>query len=98
MKGAAHQQPLGEVLLIDDLSRHGIDHLLCPVCREVGYGRLLSDQAGPSHTVFLTVPVLRGEIKSLAHVSLELPEDEIDVWDAEALAATRDDPAPRGDR
>ena len=42
--------------------------------------------------------VLRGEIKSLAHVSLELPEDEIDVWDAEALAATHDTPAPRGDR
>ena len=42
--------------------------------------------------------VLRGEIKSLAHVSLELPEDEIDVWDTEALAATHDAPAPGGDR
>lgn len=42
--------------------------------------------------------MLRGEIMSLAHVSLELPEDEIDVWDAEALAATHDAPAPRGDR
>ena len=41
--------------------------------------------------------VLRGEIKSLAHVSLELPEDEIDVWDAEALSATREVPAPEGD-
>ena len=41
--------------------------------------------------------VLRGEIKSLAHVSLELPEDEIDVWDAEALAATREIPTPEGD-
>ena len=47
-----------DFLLIDDLSRHGIDHLLCPVCREVGHGRLLSDQAGPSHTVLLTVPSL----------------------------------------
>lgn len=42
--------------------------------------------------------VLRGEIKSLPHVSLELPEDEIDVWDAEALTATHDTPAPRGGR
>ena len=42
--------------------------------------------------------VLRGEIKSLAHVSLELPEDEIDVWDAEALAATHAAPTPTGDR
>lgn len=42
--------------------------------------------------------VLRGEIKSLAHVSIELPEDEIDVWDAEALAATHTAPTPRGDR
>ena len=42
--------------------------------------------------------MLRGEIMSLAHVSLELPEDEIDVWYAEALAATHDAPAPRGDR
>ena len=42
--------------------------------------------------------MLRGEIMSLAHVSLELPEDEIDIWDAEALAATHDTPAPRGDR
>lgn len=42
--------------------------------------------------------VLRGEIQSLAHVELLLPEDEIDVWDAEALAATPTRPAPRGGR
>ena len=42
--------------------------------------------------------MLREEIVSLVHVSLELPEDEIDVWDAEALAATHDAPTPRGDR
>ena len=42
--------------------------------------------------------VLRGEIKSLAHVSIELPEDEIDVWDAEALTATRGSSTPKGSR
>ena len=39
--------------------------------------------------------VLRGEIKSLAHVSIELPEDEIDVWDAEASAAWSPTPPRR---
>lgn len=33
---------------------------------------------------------------SLVHVSLKLPEGEIDVWDAEAHAATHDAPTPRG--
>lgn len=36
--------------------------------------------------------MLRGEIRSLAHVSLELPEDEIDVWDAEANHSMRSAP------
>jgi hypothetical protein len=40
----------------DDLSRHRIDHRLCSFSREVSPGHLLSDQAEPSHTVFLTVP------------------------------------------
>ncbi len=36
--------------------------------------------------------VVRGEIMSLAHVSLELPEDKIDDWGAEANHAMRSAP------
>ncbi len=41
------QQPLGKVLLIDNLSRHGIDHRLFQQLGRVSHGHLLSDQAGP---------------------------------------------------
>ncbi|NKE10231.1 ATP-dependent helicase HrpB [Kocuria subflava] len=43
--------------MIDDLSRHGINHLVVQQIGRVSHGRLLSDQAGPSHTVLLTVPL-----------------------------------------
>ena len=37
-----------------------------------------------------------GETEWMGNFSL--PEDEIDVWDAEALAATSEAPTPTGDR
>ena len=43
------QQTPGQVLLIDDLSGHGIDHLVFHHVGRVSHGHLLSDQAGP-HT------------------------------------------------
>ena len=48
------EQLLGELLLINDLSRHRIDHL-GHLGRD-SHGHLLSDQAGPLHTVIQTVP------------------------------------------
>ncbi|GAA4186658.1 hypothetical protein GCM10022288_10580 [Gryllotalpicola kribbensis] len=49
------QQPLCKFLLVDDLPGHRINHLV--ISDDVGrvsHGHLLTDQAGPSHTVFLT--------------------------------------------
>ncbi|WP_336874426.1 hypothetical protein, partial [Rhodococcus qingshengii] len=37
-------------------SRHGINHLVVQQFGRVSHGHLLSDQAGPSHTVIQTVP------------------------------------------
>lgn len=51
------EQLLGELFLIDDLSRLGINHRLVQHHGRVRRGRLLSDQTEPSHTVFLTVPM-----------------------------------------
>lgn len=51
-----HEQPLREVLLINDLSCHGIDHRMQLNLGRVRHGHLLSDQAEPSHTVIETVP------------------------------------------
>ena len=45
------EQALRELFLIDDLSRHGINHRLVHHLGRVGHGRLLSDQARP-HTPF----------------------------------------------
>ena len=44
-----HQQTLDQVLLIDDLSRHRINHLVFHHIGHVNHDRLLTDQAGP-HT------------------------------------------------
>ena len=51
------QQTLGQVLLIDDLSRHGIDHLVFHHVGHVSHGRLLSDQARP-HTPLIRQSLL----------------------------------------
>ncbi|WP_423249585.1 IS3 family transposase, partial [Corynebacterium diphtheriae] len=50
------QQALGEVFLIDDLSGHGIDHLVFQHVGHVRHGLLLSDQAGPHTPFFLQSP------------------------------------------
>jgi hypothetical protein len=46
------EQPLRKFLLIDDLSRHRIDHHACHLGRGLRHGRLLSDQAGPHIPLF----------------------------------------------
>ncbi|MFT4220805.1 MAG: GNAT family N-acetyltransferase, partial [Microbacterium sp.] len=46
-----------EFFLVDDLPGHGINHLV--VNNDIGrvsHGHLLTDQAGPSHTIIQTVP------------------------------------------
>ncbi|MFF0988905.1 ester cyclase [Kocuria nitroreducens] len=87
------QQAFGEFLLIDDLSRHGIDHLLCPVSREVGHCRLLSDQAGPSHTVFLTVPhgyqAWQTNVEMMLKAFPDLHAEILDVFGQEDRVAVR---------
>lgn len=50
------KQPLRKLLLIDDLSRHRIDHHPCHLGRGFRHGRLLSDQAGPHTPLFRQSP------------------------------------------
>lgn len=51
------EQAFCEFLLIDDLPGHGINHLVVNNdSGRVSHGHLLSDQAGPSHTIIQTVP------------------------------------------
>jgi hypothetical protein len=50
---ACGEQTLRKLLLIDDLSRHRIDHHPCHRGRGLRHGRLLSDQAGPHTPYFL---------------------------------------------